>query len=59
MTEDDLWSKENIDSLISERYYSDFQDMMKKIAEGYSIKKNNSAYKRYSPFSLELETKTN
>ena len=59
MTEDDLWSKENIDSLISERYYSDFQDMMKKIAEGYSIKKNNSAYKRYSPLSLELETKTN
>ncbi|MCR4795216.1 MAG: hypothetical protein K5898_08640 [Ruminococcus sp.] len=56
MTEDDLWSKNAIDSLLSERYYKDFQDMMKGIAEGLSVKRNNTAYSRYSPFKLELKS---
>ena len=55
MTDDDLWSKDQIESLLSERYYKDFQDMMKGISESLSVNKNNTAYSRYSPFKLDLE----
>lgn len=56
MTEDDLWSEENVEALISERYYSEFTDMMKSIAEGYDSKRNSSAFRKFSPFKLKLET---
>ncbi len=56
MTEDDLWSEENVEALISERYYSEFTDMMKSIAEGYDSNRNSSAFRKYSPFKLKLET---
>lgn len=55
MTDDDLWSSDSIESLLSERYYKDFQDMMKGIADGLTVKRNNTAYSRYSPFKLDLE----
>lgn len=55
MTDDDMWSEDSIDSLISERYYSDFTDRMKKIAEGMTPQKNESAFRRFSPFKLNLE----
>ena len=56
MTEDDLWSEENVEALISERYYSEFTDMMKSIAEGYDSNRNSSAFRKFSPFKLKLET---
>ena len=56
MTEDDLWSEENVEALLSERYYSDFTDMMKSIAEGYDSNRNTSAFRKYSPYKLKLET---
>lgn len=55
MTEDDLWSQENVDSLLDERYYEDFEKMMKDIVSGYNIKKNNTAYRKFAPFKLKLE----
>lgn len=55
MTDDDLWSESNVDSLLSQRYYSDFQDMMKKISDGYEAQKNSSAFRKFSPFKLNLE----
>jgi len=55
MKDDDLWSEDNINNLISERYYEDFQNMMKDIANGYTVDKNASAYRRYSPFKLSIE----
>lgn len=54
MTADDLWTEEKIDSLLNERYYNDFDDMMKSIVKGYSVVKNNKAYRKYSPFDLDL-----
>ena len=57
MTAEDLWNDTTIDSLLSERYYKDFEDMMKDIVKGYDTKKNNSAYRRYTPFKLNLEAK--
>jgi len=56
MTEDDLWSESNIESLLSERYYEDFENMMKDIAGGYDLNKNSSAYRKFTPFKLKLET---
>ncbi len=55
MTSEDLWNDTTIDSLLSERYYSDFEDMMKEIVKGYDIKKNSTAYRKYSPFKLKLD----
>lgn len=55
MTDDDMWSEDSVESLISERYYSDFTDRMKKIAEGMVPEKNDSAFRRFSPFKLKLE----
>ena len=55
MTEDDMWSEDSVEALISERYYSDFTDRMKKIAEGMTPEKNASAFRRFSPFKLKLE----
>ena len=55
MTEDDLWSEDNIKSLLNERYYKDFEDMMKNIVDGYDANKNSTAYRKYSPFKLKLD----
>jgi hypothetical protein len=55
MTEDDLWTESKIESLLSERYYEDFEKMMKDIVKSYDVKKNNTAYRKYTPFKLSLE----
>ncbi|WP_295075534.1 hypothetical protein [Ruminococcus sp.] len=55
MTEDDLWTENTIKSLLDERYYEDFEKMMKDIVKSYDVKKNNTAYRKYSPFKLSLD----
>lgn len=55
MTDDDLWSEDSVERLLSERYWNDFTDMMDKISSGYKIEKNKRAYRRYDPFKLTLE----
>lgn len=54
MTSDDLWTEDKIESLLSERYYNDFEDMMKNIVKGYSVEKNSKAYRKFTPFDLNL-----
>ena len=56
MTSDDLWTDDKIESLLDERYYDEFEKMMKDIVKGYSVQKNNSAYRKYTPFKLNLES---
>jgi len=55
MTDDDLWSDDVKDSLIRVRYAQDFDDMIKSLADTYSVSKIKKAYKRYSPFELDLD----
>ncbi len=55
MTEDDMWSEESVESIIQDRYYQDFTDMMKKAAESLTPEKNASAFRKYAPFKLILE----
>lgn len=54
MTSADLWNEDTIESLLNERYYSDFEDMMKSIVKSYVPEKNSSAYRKYTPFKLNL-----
>ena len=54
MTSADLWNEDTIESLLNERYYSDFEDMMKDIVKGYVPEKNSSAYRKFTPFKLNL-----
>ena len=55
MTEDDLWTEDKIDEVLKQRYNQDFSDWLEGIANSYSVEKNNSAYKRYAPFKLDIE----
>lgn len=55
LTDDDLWSEEQILTVLTQRYGQDFIDWIKSITEGYTVEKNNSAYKRYAPFKLDIE----
>ena len=55
MNPGDLWTESTIQSLISERYYEDFEKMMKSITKSYVPEKNSSAYRKFTPFSLKLE----
>ncbi len=55
MTDDDIWTKDKIDAVLRERYAKDFSDWIEGIANSYSVEKNNSAYKRYAPFKLDIK----
>lgn len=54
MTEEDFWSEENVDNVLYDRYYQDFTDMMKDKAEAMGVIKNNSAFRKFAPFKLDL-----
>lgn len=56
MTEDDYWSEDYISRLQSLRYYDEFVDMLEDRADQLNYDKNKSAFRRYAPFKLELET---
>lgn len=56
MTEDDYWSDEYIYSLQLLRYNDDFVDYMENLAENIIPEKNNSSFKRYAPFKLDLSS---
>jgi hypothetical protein len=56
MNSADLWSESNIESLLSERYYDEFEDMMKSITKSYVPEKNSSAYRKFTPFKLDLSS---
>ncbi|MCM1007878.1 MAG: hypothetical protein NC485_08085 [Ruminococcus flavefaciens] len=55
LTDDDLWSEEQVLTVLTQRYGQDFIDWIKSITESYTVEKNNSAYKRYAPFKLDIE----
>lgn len=58
MTEDDYWSEDYISQLQQLKYYDEFIKLLEKKAENLEIDKNSSAYRRYSPFKLVLETES-
>lgn len=56
MTEDDYWSEDYILNLQSTRYYEEFIKYLDEKTSGLTVEKNKSAYRRYAPFKLNLET---
>ncbi|MCM1132890.1 MAG: hypothetical protein NC340_05415 [Ruminococcus flavefaciens] len=56
MTEDDYWSEDYVNDLLSLRYYDTFIDMLEEKSTQLSVEKNDKAYRRYEPFKLVLET---
>ncbi len=58
MTDDDLWSEDYIKYMQSLRYEEDFQDYITELADGYTVNRNKSAYRRYDPFELYIETQS-
>lgn len=55
MTDEDMWTDDIKEQLISQRYFSNYSEWIEEIAKGYSVDKNKSAYKRYAPFKLKLD----
>lgn len=54
MTDSDLWTDDAINTVSSEIYGDQYQDELKKWAESYKTDKNNSAFKRYDVFKIDL-----
>lgn len=59
MTEDDLWSEDYITSLQSMKFSDEFVDYIKELASTYTAERNKSAYRRYAPFKLKVESDQN
>ena len=55
MTDDDMWTEDSIESLLSERYYDKFTERMKELANASSAEKNQAAFRRFAPFKLALD----
>ncbi len=55
LNDEDMWTEDMKDQLISQRYFNNFADWIKELADGYSVDKNKSSYKKYAPFKLDLE----
>ncbi|MBQ6182133.1 MAG: hypothetical protein IJK31_10685 [Ruminococcus sp.] len=55
MTDNDLWSEDQVKTVLRNRYADAFSDWIEGIANSYSVEKNDSAYKRYAPFKLDIK----
>lgn len=55
MTEEDLWSEDYISALQSLEYSEEFVEYIQELAKSYTAERNKSAYRRYSPFKLDME----
>lgn len=58
MTEDGYWSEDYISALQSLKFSDEFTEYIETLAKSYSTDRNKSAYRRYSPFKLILETES-
>lgn len=56
MTEDDYWSEDYIYNLQLLKYNDDFVDYLEKLSDSIVPQKNNSSFKRYEPFKLDLSS---
>ncbi len=54
MNEDDLWNEDSILYLQSLNFNEIFIEYMQELSDSYSVEKNESAYRRYEPFEIQL-----
>ena len=55
LTDDDWWSENYILNLQNQKYGDEFSDFIDEIAKSYNVSRNERAFKRYEPFSLDYE----
>ena len=55
LTDDDLWTESIITNLQNQNYGEDFSDFIKELSNTYTVSRNQKAFKRYEPFSLDYE----
>lgn len=55
LTDDDWWSENMILSLQNQKYGEEFSDFIEELADTYSVSRNERAFKRYEPFSLDYQ----
>lgn len=56
MTDDDLWTEDNINSVIYTEYQKDFEDMRDKWCDDLNVEKNDRAIKRYDAFKIDMNS---
>ncbi|MBQ9897996.1 MAG: hypothetical protein IJM44_00900 [Ruminococcus sp.] len=56
MTEDDLWSEDNVSSLVEDLYYQEYSDFLEEMAKSLSVEKNSRAYRKFDPFKLVISS---
>lgn len=55
LTDDDWWSENYILNLQNQKYGEDFSDFIETLAKTYTVSRNDRAFKRYEPFSLDYQ----
>lgn len=55
LTDDDWWSENYILNLQNQKYGDEFSDFIEELAKTYNVSRNQRAFKRYEPFSLDYE----
>lgn len=58
MTEDDLWSEDNVDSVITQMYKDKFDDKVDEWSSDLNIEENKRAIKRYDPFEIDFSSQS-
>lgn len=56
MTEDDLWTENQVTSVVSQKYGDAFEDMLDGWTEEQTVEKNDRAIKRYDAFDIDMES---
>lgn len=56
MTEDDLWTEDQINSVISGKYADAFETMLDGWCDGQNVEKNDRAIKRYDAFKIDMDS---
>jgi len=54
MTSSDLWNSSTVENVRSEKYYGDFEDMMRDKADKLSVVRNKKAFKRYKVLDIDI-----
>lgn len=56
MTEDDLWTENQMKSVISSKYADAFEDMLDGWCDEQTVEKNDRAIKRYDAFKIDMDS---
>lgn len=56
MTEDDLWTEDQMKSVISSKYADAFENMLDSWCDEQTVEKNDRAIKRYDAFKIDMDS---